>query len=410
MRLQLVRTHLLPFAWLACLSLWAKTSASDPEPTPATTSAITSPLVIRASSEVSGYHDSNHVDVLTPSVSGSVENPVAGWSVKGHYLVDIVSAASVDIVSTASRRWSEVRHAAAVEGAYKPGTFGVNLSGSFSSEPDYLSIAGGGSVSQELYEKNLTLLLGYGHTHDTIGRSGTPFSVFSRTLTRNTINPAVTIVVNRSTVMALSADAVYERGDSSKPYRYIPMFTHAVAETLPRGASIDLVNRLRLPERPLEQLPVERDRYALTARLLHRFDRSTLRVEERFYADTWGLKASTTDARNLFDLGERFVLWPHARFHVQRPVGFWHRGYEAIRSADGAQWSLPALRTGDRELGPLWSVTGGFGVRWLIGPAERLSAWALGMQADLTWTNYLDDLYINQRVSEFVALVVEAEL
>ena len=62
------------------------------------------PIEVRASSEVAGYSDTDHVAVVTPSVAGHVGNPAAGWSVDGSYLVDVISAASVDIVSTASRR------------------------------------------------------------------------------------------------------------------------------------------------------------------------------------------------------------------------------------------------------------------------------------------------------------------
>ncbi len=49
-------------------------------------------------------------------VSQLADERAAGWSVDGRYLVDVVSAASVDIVSTASRRWEEVRHAGSLGG------------------------------------------------------------------------------------------------------------------------------------------------------------------------------------------------------------------------------------------------------------------------------------------------------
>ena len=39
-----------------------------------------------------------------------------------------------------------------------------------------------------------------------------------------------------------------------------------VAPFVPNGATVDLVNRTRLPVRPLEQLPTERDRFAMGAR------------------------------------------------------------------------------------------------------------------------------------------------
>ena len=57
---------------------------------------------VSASSAVSAYSDTDAVHVISPTVSAGVRDDVAGWSIDGRYLVDAVSAASVDIVSTAS--------------------------------------------------------------------------------------------------------------------------------------------------------------------------------------------------------------------------------------------------------------------------------------------------------------------
>ena len=58
--------------------------------------------VVTAKSEVSAYADTDAVSVFTPALEGSIKDPLSGWSANGSYLVDIVSAASVDIVSTAA--------------------------------------------------------------------------------------------------------------------------------------------------------------------------------------------------------------------------------------------------------------------------------------------------------------------
>jgi hypothetical protein len=357
----------------------------------------------RFHSELGAYADSDHVEVLTPSIAVEAEDATAGWSARGEYLVDAVSAASVDIVSTASRHWTEIRQAGGAHGTFKPGDFGVSGAGSFSSEPDYLAWAAGGSASIDLAQKNFTLLAGYAYGHDTIGRSGTPFSVFSRSLTRNALNGAVTVVVDPATVLVLGGDFVRERGDQSKPYRYIPLFAPTVAPGLGNGVSIDEVNRLRLSERPLEQLPLARDRYAAWARYLHRFSRATLRLEERLYTDTWSQRASSTDGRFLVDRGERWLWSSHLRFHAQSPVSFWQRAYTLTAAG------VPALRTGDRELGPLWSLTGGAGIRWK-GGRPRPTGWAIGTDVDLTWTSFLDDLYVTGRFAGIVTFVWEVDL
>jgi methylmalonyl-CoA mutase N-terminal domain/subunit len=110
---------------------------------------------------------------------------------------------------------------------------------------------------------------------------------------------------------------VFEEGDTSKPYRHVPMFDAKVAPLIRPGEMIDTVNLYRLPERPLEQLPTSRKRFALAAQIAHRFNASTLRVSERLYADTWNLKATTTDLRYLIDVAKDVRVWPHLRFHAQ---------------------------------------------------------------------------------------------
>jgi hypothetical protein len=357
--------------------------------------------------EAASYTDTDHVTVVTPSLTATIENVTQGATLHGSYLLDIVSAASVDIVSTASKNWKEARHEGSVGFDYKPHNLGVSVGGSVSSEPDYLSYGLGALMSYDLDEKNLTLTFGYGYSHDTAGRAGTSFAVFSRVLERGTFNGGVTRVINRSTIASLTGDVIVETGDQSKVYRYIPMFSPEVAQTVPNGASIGWVTANRLPERPLEQLPLDRRRFALTGRLAHRFDDSTLRLEERLYADTWLLMASTTDVRWIFDLGKRVELWPHLRFHAQKAVDFWQKAYV---SGPAPGWDLPEFRTGDRELGPLWTTDGGGGLRLYLGSKVEPRSWALTLQGDVMYTSYLSDLYITQRWAGLGSVMVETEL
>ena len=358
---------------------------------------------VRAVSEVGAYGDTDHVYVVTPSIGGTIAKPTAGWSVDARYLVDVVSAASVDIVSTASRRWEEVRHAGTISGAYKPSTFGVSADASFSREPDYVAWTAGGAITQDVLDKNVTWTLGFNHGHDVAGRSTTPFSVFSHPVNREAFKGGLTILLDPATVASFIGDVVIENGDTSKPYRYIALF--APGTNVPLGASIDLVNALRVSERPLEQLPTSRDRFALTGRIAHRYAHATLRLDERLYADSWSLKATSTDARYLFDASTRWEMGPHLRFHAQTPVSFWERAYILRPGFD-----YPALRTGDRELGPLLNMTGGWTFRVQLGPEARRSAWVLGFDLNVTETRYLDDLYTTQRLSTLGGFTLEAEL
>ncbi len=383
-------------------------AASDPKKDQAVADTATE----RAGTEFAGYNDSDHISVVTPSIHAGIEN-VSGASLAATYLVDVVSAASADIVSTASRRWEEIRQAGGVSGQYKPRDFGVGGGASISREPDYLSYGLFVTMIKDFDEKNWTLTGGFGFSHDTAGRCGgegtcTPFSVFSRDLQRASFNGGISWVAGKASLASVALDVVVENGDQSKVYRYIPMFASSVAPDVPNGASIDWVNANRLPERPLEQLPLERHRSAVTGRYAHRFDRSTVRLEERVYFDDWGLFASSTDARWIFDLGKRFEVWPHARFHAQNAVSFWQKAYVSGNSNGNPDtWSVPGYRTGDRELGPLWTTQGGLGFRWYLGSDAEPQRWQLGFSGDVMYTAFTDDLYLTGRTAFFGALTLE---
>jgi hypothetical protein len=56
------------------------------------------------------------------------------------------------------------------------------------------------------------------------------------------------------------------------------------------------------------------------------------------------------------------------------------------------------------------NVTGGWSLAVGLGRAANPSAWVLGLDANLTSTRYLDDLYITQRVSGLAGMSLEANL
>jgi hypothetical protein len=196
-----------------------------------------------------------------------------------------------------------------------------------------------------------------------------------------------------------------------------------LVDQIPLGASPDLVAAARLDVTPLEQLPEDRQRYALFLAAAHRFETVTLRGSERLYIDSWGQKASSTDVRLYWDMWSaapagtkpaagsggdeagypRLELGPHARFHIQGPVDFWQRTYQAFPSAGG--FEIPLLRTGDRELGPLFAVTFGSGLR--LAFTEVVSA---SVRAEGIYTRFLDHLYVFDRWGIFTASTLEIDV
>ena len=198
-----------------------------------------------------------------------------------------------------------------------------------------------GSIHQDLRDKNVTLLLGYNHGHDTAGRTDTPFSVFSRTLDIEGIKTGATFLLDRKTIASVVADGIFENGDPSKPYRYVPLFEPGTS--VPNGASIGLVTTFRVAARPLEQLPLSRQRYAGSLRLAHRFGTtSTLRFDERL-ATTTALGAQGEQHRPALPHRSRDALRARPTLPLPRSVG--SRLLEArVHDRSGARHSSPPHR------------------------------------------------------------------
>lgn len=346
--------------------------------------------------EVGAYVDSDHVTVITPAASARARAPADGWTASGTALVDIVSAASVDIVSTASPRWTEVRTAGVLQAEYAPREWGGRAHVGGSVEPDTTTLTTGGGLFADLEQRTARTGLDYTFSRERAGRRDTPLSVYSLDLNRHTLTGSLDLVLGPATRFGVVADVMLESGRQEKPYRWLPLFDPDTP--VPVGASIVEVHRLRLPAAVTERLPDARQRYALSGRLAHRFRDSTLVLWDRLYADSWAQYAATLDARWVLSPSRRFEAWPRVRLHAQTGVDFWRRAYRAQVTSGSV--IAPTLRTGDRELSPLWTASLGPGVRWLIGKNDPRSM-AFALELEGSYTDFRDALYIDHRTAVF---------
>ncbi len=371
-----------------------------------------SALVVRVGTDFSGYSDTNHVNVFSPAINGSVTSPTSGWNIGGNYILDVVSAASPDIVSTASPPFKESRHAGGLNGGYKIGRYGLSANANVSREPDYLSLTAGGAISMDLNDKLITPRLGYSFSHDTVGRGPSnplgDITPLKGTLNTQEVQLGVTFVLSPSSIILVGGTAAFERGDQSKPYRYVPMFSPDTATRVPVGATVDLVNRVRDPIRPTEQLPTARDRYAFGGRMNKRIGKdATFRIDERFYLDTWGTKASSTDIRYMVDLSQTLRVWPHVRLHAQSAANFYQRAYPVIR--DEGSYVLPTYRSGDRELAPLVTVTAGGGSRIELAPEKGETRYGINFSGDVMYTRFFNTLFVTTRTGVYGTVGFDVE-
>lgn len=341
------------------------------------------------------YSDSDSVLVFSPQVSVAHGFDDEGSAVSARYTVDAITAASVDVVSSASYRFSEVRHEVNLAGAKAMGRWLPGASYRYSHEPDYVSHAAAITGQVELGTPDSVAAGRYELTLDRIGRTGTPADVFSERLVIHSGELSLTQTLGRNTLVRGVYSLVAANGYMEKPYRSVPLFAMGTEAALAgQGIELGLGNfdQFRLPERPGEQVPDQRYRHALAVRglrFLRRID-SSVRLDYRLYTDSWGLWAHTVEAGLARQLSSRWLLSGWTRFHLQTAADFWRRTYE-VESGQ-----IPSLRTADRSLSGMWqsysAVRGEF-------TATSVHAY---LEVAGMYSRYLEFLYLDQRTALIV--------
>lgn len=346
------------------------------------------------------YTDTNNVQVLTSQVAvARALDPEGGQaSVRG--IVDVVSAASVDVVSHATTRFDEVRLEGNVAVSHALGDVLPSASYRYSREPDYESHQVGAGAQARLGSADTVLAAHYTGTFDTVGRTDTPDAQFAEALATHSGDLGVTQNLGTESLLRVVYTLTMQRGYMEKPYRFVPLFSRAgLAQAAVDDVrlGLDTFERYSLAARPPEQVPDERNRHALGARYLTYVEPvdGALRVDYRFYVDDWLVLANTVEVSLYQTLGEHWKLDTFVRGYQQIGASFWERTY----LSDGE--SIPRYRTLDRKLSPYWAATLGARVEL---DYETVSFYG---QLEATETHFVDFLLIDDRFNLVSQLGVE---
>ena len=265
-------------------------------------------------------------------------------SVSGNYYVDSVTSASIDVVTTASK-YSEKRTEESVSVDYLHG--GTTMSGGYttSSESDYQAKTANFSVSQDMFGDLTTLTLGYTRGWDEVGRNGDP--AFQETADRRSYSVALSQILTKNLLVALSWEAVTDEGFLNNPYRSV-----RYADSSAKGYSYQAE---RYPNTHTSNAFAVRGRYYLPYR-------AAVHAEYRYYTDSWGIKAWNAELGYTHPIGERWILDLSYRYYTQTHADF----YSDLFPYADAQNFLAR----DKELSTFTSQSIGFGATY-----QFLSDW-----------------------------------
>lgn len=321
------------------------------------------------------YQDDDRTTIVTSSAEASGQ-VTERWGVGARYVLDVVSSASVDVVSQATGRFEEQRHEVAGDVRYgEPEGASVQLAYAYSTEHDWRShnVNLGGSV--DTLARNLRLSAALGLQRNAITRAGT-FG-FERDLNAYLTTLSATYTATAVDLLHLALSLSYYDGFLASPYRYLTIRTRGYPETLPD----------------------ERVRAALLLRHHHYLgDGFALRSHLRGYVDSFGVKALTAGAELAREL-ERYELAGWIRAYAQLPADFYREIYPAQER----------YMTLDKELSTFADVFAGGSFRWSLRdaglPAVHLEAEVAGF-----YFHFFDFAALTRRIGLIASLGVTLAL
>lgn len=293
------------------------------------------------------YQDSDHTTISTSTIAARALIKERG-QLEARYLVDVVSSASVDVVTAATGRFIDIRHEVTAGGGYRDGTNSIAASYIYSRENDWWSHTVNLGGARDFLQHNLTLGLGGSIVLNDVGRSHD--QNFHRSLNVYGVGVSAGYTATRRDLLQFSYSFSYLAGYQASPYRYVIYVD-------------DSGFRASEPE----HVPDARQRHALVVRWNRHLLRNTaLQLHARGYYDDWEVASGTLGGELLFGVG-RWVLAPRLRGYVQRHAGFYQPLYMGRSN----------FMTFDRELSTFIDGFLGFRAGWFrkhLGPLDELRA------------------------------------
>ena len=278
------------------------------------------------------YHlyDGGGVEIDGPSilVRKQVGNSL---SFVGNYYVDMVSSASIDVITTASP-YTEEREQWSLGMDYLRGNTTMSVGYTSSEESDYDAATYNFSVSQDMFGDLTTLTLSYALGDDLVGKSDDP--TFERQLDKQIYGIGLTQILTKNLISTVNFETMTDEGYMNNPYRSVRYFDSGSA----LGYSYE--GELYPNTRTSNALGI-RARYFLPYR-------AAVEGEYRYFIDTWDIEGHTAAITYVHPWRD-FTFTGKFRYHDQTGAHFYSDLFSRSEATN--------FRGRDKELSPLTSYT-----------------------------------------------------
>ena len=311
-------------------------------------------------------------------------------SFAANYYVDMISSASIDVITTASP-YTEERTQWSLSMDYLRGNTTMSVGYTTSTESDFDAKTYSFAVSQDMFGDMTTLTLSYALGDDTVGRSDDP--LFERDADRQQYGVGLTQILTRNLIATLNYQVVTDEGFLNNPYRSV----RYADPTVPRGFSFEP-----------ELYPNTRTSNALGLRMKYFLPyRAALEAEYRYFTDTWDIDGHTAKLGYIHPIGP-YTFQLRYRYHDQTGAHFFSDLFPRAQATN--------FRGRDKELSPLTSHTIGISGSWEF--IERPEGWkflkrgSLNVSYDFLSVDYheFSDISVGAPVGEEPLYMLDADI
>lgn len=283
------------------------------------------------------YYDGGGVQIDGPSLLVRKKFKEK-YAVNASYYIDMVSSASIDVITTASP-YNEERTQIGLGLEYLRGKVTYAASFSNSKENDYDADTASFSISQDMFGDLTTVSLAFSRGKDDVTRRGDP--TFAEKVDRHIYGVDVSQIVSKKLILGASWETTTEEGFLNNPYRRV-----RYVDAVPLGYSYEFE---RYPHTRTGNALAFRGRYYLPYR-------AALQGDYRLYDDSWGITAHTFELSYTQPIDDRLMLDVHFRYYMQNEADF----YSDLFPRQNFQNFLAR----DKELAKMDSQTLGFGLAY----------------------------------------------
>jgi hypothetical protein len=278
------------------------------------------------------YHlyDGGGVEIDGPSI---LVRKKAGKSLSfvGNYYVDMVSSASIDVVTTASP-YTEERKQWSLGMDYLRGNTTMRVNYTSSEESDYDAETVSFAVSQDMFGDLTTLTLSYALGDDLVRRVDD--LGFERDLDKQIYSVGLTQILTKNLISTVNFETITDEGYLNNPYRSVRYFDPTSAV----GYSFEP-----------ELYPNTRTSNALGIRARYFLPyRAAIEGEYRFFTDTWDIEGHTASLTYIHPWGD-WTFTGKFRYHDQTGAHFYSDLFSQSEATN--------FRGRDKELSALQSYT-----------------------------------------------------